>query len=349
MSARTWKIAGINFDHMHMPDLLQHVADHPRAEICGICHVHKEKMQPAAERFNIPESLMYDDVERCLDENSPDLVILCPATGLHAEYTERVSAHGDGYHIIVEKPFAESLAHADRMIAAVQRTGKRLAINWPLAWYPVHVTTHRLISEGVIGDVVEVHYYDGNRGDGFVGEQAWFLEKDKGGGSLLDYLGYGVTLGTWFQGNRMPVEVMSMDYIPEGWEVDNHSISIVRYEHGLSKFETRWGTLTSPWIQQPQPRCGFVVVGTRGSISSYDYQPTIHVQTEYRPQGYDLPVDSLVAPQQDCVQYVIDCIEQDRPIEGPLSVETARIGQQIVDAARRSIAERRPVRLAELG
>jgi predicted dehydrogenase len=338
-----WRVAGINFDHMHMPDLLQHVATHPNAEIVGICHENKSRMAETSQRFSIPDERIFDDVEQCLDQSKPHIVILCPATGRHAEYTEQVVAHGNGYHIIMEKPFADTLANADQMIAAVEKTGKRLAINWPLAWYPVHVTSKRLIDEGVIGEVIEVHYYDGNKADGFVGENAWFLKKAAGGGSLLDYLGYGATLATWFQGNRIPLEVMAMDYVPEGWEVDNHSITLVRYAHGLSKLETRWGTFTSPWIMQPQPKCGFVIVGSKGTIASYDYETTIRVQTEVKPEGYTVPVDVAQAPMQDCVQYVIHCIENDLPIEGPLSPITSRIGQQIVDGAVRSVQEKRAI------
>ena len=44
------------------------------------------------------------------------------------------------------------------------KPGQKLAINWPLAWYRSHNTTKRLLDEGRIGDLVEVHYYDGNRG-----------------------------------------------------------------------------------------------------------------------------------------------------------------------------------------
>ena len=66
--------------------------------------------------------------------------------------------------MLVEKPMAASLAEADRDDRRGGGTGKTLAINWPLAWYPPHVTTKRLIDEGVIGEVIEVHYYDGNRG-----------------------------------------------------------------------------------------------------------------------------------------------------------------------------------------
>ena len=34
-------------------------------------------------------------------------------------------------------------------------TGKELIINWPLRWYPTHVTAKRLIDEGRIGDVLD--------------------------------------------------------------------------------------------------------------------------------------------------------------------------------------------------
>ena len=32
-----YRVVGINFDHMHMGDLLRQVHDHPDAEIAGIC------------------------------------------------------------------------------------------------------------------------------------------------------------------------------------------------------------------------------------------------------------------------------------------------------------------------
>jgi glucose-fructose oxidoreductase len=319
-------------------------------------------MKSAISNFKISDAQVFTDYRRCIEQTKPDLVVLCPATAKHGEWTDKVAAVGGGVHILMEKPFAATLAEADRMIAAVAKTKKLLAINWPLRWYPSHATAKRLIDEGVIGDVLQVHYYDGNRGplrhvadkavvpeDVAATEKAnsWFYKRDAGGGSLLDYLGYGTTLGTWFVNGRAPIEVTAVVDEPAGLEVDEHSVTIARYETGLSKFETRWGTFTDPWTFQPQPRCGFVLVGSKGTIASYDYDSTIRVQTRDNEAGADLPVDQLQPPFRNPIEYMLDCIEIDRPIEGPLSPQIARIGQQIVDSAALSARQKRTVPLVK--
>ena len=355
--SKRWRIAGINFDHFHMGDLLRMAHDHPNADIVGISDEKPERMQDAIGNFAIPQEKVFTDYAKCLEESHPDVVILCPATAEHAVWTERVAANG--VHILMEKPFAASVADADRMIAVMQGTGKQLAINWPLRWYAGHVTAHRLVREGKIGDVVEVHFYDGNRGPLWHGAdkieleptperkaESWFYKKEAGGGSMLDYLGYGTTLGTWYHGNRKPIEVMAMTDETDGLEVDEHSITIARYDCGLSKFETRWGTFTDPWTHQPQPKCGFVIKGTDGTVSCYDCEEIVRLQTRDCPKGEKLPVDSL-EPFTNPIEYFLHCIEKDLPVEGPLSTEVSRIGQQIVDTAFLSAQEKRALPLVD--
>ncbi|MCX5661371.1 MAG: Gfo/Idh/MocA family oxidoreductase [Planctomycetota bacterium] len=357
-AGKPWKIVGINFDHMHMGDLLRQVSDHPRARIVGLCDEQPERMKNAIENFKIPASAVFIDHKQCLEKTKPDVAILCPATATHGQWTEAVAPFG--VHILMEKPFAGSLAEADRMIAAVAKTGKQLAVNWPLRWYPSHVTAKRLVDEGRIGRVVEVHYYDGNRGPMFHSadkianspEEAarlkctsWFYKKDLGGGSLQDYLGYGVTLGTWFHNNAAPIEVTCVVDQPKFLEVDEHSITIARYAQGLSKYETRWGTFTDPWTNQPQPKCGFVIKGDKGTIASYDYEKTIRVQTPEKPEGFDLPVDVAAAPMRGPIEYFLDCLERGVAVEGPLAPSVCRIGQQIIDSAALSAKEKRTVKL----
>ena len=352
------KVVGLSFDHMHMGDLLRKCAEHPGVEIAGICDANPARMQDAIRQFQIPSDRVFTDLDECVETARPDFAIICSSTGEHADYVERAAKHR--IHLLVEKPFAASLRDADRMIAAARKAGRLLGINWPLRWVPAHVTAHRLVREGRIGALQEVHHYGGNRGPlwhradkvestptATEKRNSWFYKRSRGGGSLLDYLGYGTTLGTWFHGGKKPIEVTSVVDQPRGLEVDEHSITIARYAHGLSRFETRWGTFTDPWIHQPQPKCGFVLKGEDGTISAYDYEATIRVQTRDEPAGVVIPADELEAPFQNPIQYFVHCINEGIAPEGPLSPKISRVGQQIVDSAIKSARLKKTVTLVE--
>ncbi|KAA5546007.1 Gfo/Idh/MocA family oxidoreductase [Roseiconus nitratireducens] len=354
------RVAGINFDHFHMGDLLRMAHDHPDVELVGVCDENPERMRDAAKNFAISEDRVHQEPESLFAANKVDLAILCPAASKHGEWTERISPFG--CDILVEKPFAGSLAEADQMIAACRSAGVRLAINWPLAWVASHRMAKRLIDEGRIGQCVEVHYYGGNRGPLWhvadkverTAEEverekpnSWFYKRSHGGGSLLDYLGYGTTLGTWYMDGRSPIEVSAMVDQPAGLEVDEHSVVVARYETGLSKFETRWGTFTDPWTHQPQPKCGFVLVGSEGTISSFDYDTSMRVQTRQCPEGEWIQPEPLTPPFQNPIQYMVDVIQKDTEITGPLSTDISRIGQQIVDSAALSAREKKTVPLVQ--
>lgn len=354
--SKRFRVVGINFDHFHMGDLLRMAFEHPEAELAGICDEQPARLQEAIRNFGLPPEKVFTDYRRCLEQTKPDLAMLCPSAATHGEWTRRVAEHE--VNILMEKPFAATLAEADEMIAAVAKTGKLLAINWPLRWDPVLATAKRLLDEGTIGGITHAHYLGGNRGPLYHGADkheriptpedkaaSWFYQRALGGGSLLDYAGYGTTLGTWYHGGRKPLEVTCMIDQAAGLEVDEQSVIVARYETGLSKFETHWGTFSDPWTHQPQPKCGFVLCGTDGTIAAYDYEPSIRVQTRAAPEGYELPVDLQAAPLRNPVEYLLHCLDTGEPVTGPLSIETSRIGQQIVDSAVLSAREKRTVAL----
>lgn len=352
------RIVGMSFDHMHMGDLLRMVDDHPDAEIAGIFDPDPAKMVGAAATFGIPPERIFTDFDACMAAGPYDMALLCAATADHADYTERLAPHG--LHIFVEKPFAASTTDARRMIAAMEGTGKQMAINWPLRWVESHVTAKRLIDEGLIGTLREVHFYDGNRGPLYhladkvevspeeVEQQkpeSWWYKKVSGGGSLLDYLGYGATLGTWYMDGEAPLEVTCTTDDTPGIEVDQHAIAVCRYAHGLSKMETRWGTFTDPWTTQPQPTCGFTFVGTDGTIASPDYAGHVTIQTRARPERHEIPADPLPDGERNAIEYVLGCIERGTPVAGPLDPALCLTAQRIVDTAAQSAAEKRTLDL----
>jgi glucose-fructose oxidoreductase len=356
--SKRWKITGINFDHFHMGDLLRMAHNHPDAEIAAVCDPDPARMLEAQRNFSLRSDQIFTDVTDCLNQSKPDIIILCPAAARHAEWVEMVAPWG--IPVMVEKPFAATVAEADRMVAAMAASGAPLAINWPICWVPAHATARRLVSEGLIGQLHEVHYYGGNRGPLYHGADktekepstadkaaSWFYKASEGGGSLLDYLCYGATLATWYLDHAIPEEVTCVTTASPGLEVDEHSITVARYPFGLCRFETRWGTFTDPWVHQPQPKCGFVLKGSDGTIASYDYETSVHVQTRSHPEGFEVPADSLAFPHRNPVEYLIHCLSTGTPIEGPLSPAISRTGQRIVDTAFLSAQQKRTLPLVD--
>lgn len=354
-----YKVVGISFDHMHMGDLLRMVEAHPNAEIAALFDPEPAKMASAAEAFNVPDTALFTDFDTCMAAGPYDLAILCCATADHADMTERLAPHG--VHIHVEKPFADTADNARRMIKALEGTGKIMSINWPLAWVPSHLTAKRLIDEGLIGELREVHFYDGNRGPLYhladkvevspeeveaQKSESWWYKESSGGGSLLDYMGYGATLGTWYMGGEAPIEVTCTIDATPGIEVDQHAIAVARYARGLSKMETRWGTFTDPWTVNPQPTCGFVFVGSDGTISSPDYASAVTVQTRARPEKHDILVDELPSGCADAIAYILDLIDRGAMPDGPFDPALCLTAQRIVDTAAASAAEKRTLEIS---
>ena len=62
-----FRVVGINFDHMHMGDLLRQVQEHPAAEIVGICDEQPERMATTAARFAIGTERIFTDYRQCLE------------------------------------------------------------------------------------------------------------------------------------------------------------------------------------------------------------------------------------------------------------------------------------------
>lgn len=107
--------------------------------------------QDACEAFNTDYGPMrtYADLEGLLMDSEVEVVDLCVPNFLHARMA--VAAMEAGKHVICEKPFATTLADAELVLKAQQRTGARYfyAEDWIFA--PALVRAEQIIKEGGIG------------------------------------------------------------------------------------------------------------------------------------------------------------------------------------------------------
>ncbi|WP_395338384.1 Gfo/Idh/MocA family protein [Ningiella sp. W23] len=346
------KVVGIGFDHMHIGDQLAAAQASPDFDVVAVYDTQSERMAQVCADLGIAASMQYSDWEKMLDEHQADLAIVCSTTAEHLLWVERLAARR--VHVVLEKPFAVSAEEAEKAISLARQANIRLAINWPLAWYDSHRTAYRMINEGIIGKVIEVHYYDGNRGPQYhlhakkeVSEpvdiqSTWWFKKETGGGAMRDYLGYGSTLATWFRDGELPSRISANSYIPQGFEVDVQSVVVAHYDSGLSSFQTRWGTFTDPWVTQPQPFCGFVVVGDKGTICSRDYADVVGVQTREHPEAKSIPVDDF-SDTPNVFSLLYKAIINEHDLGGPCGAKISLGGQYIVDCAVESSETERPV------
>ncbi len=355
---KRWRIAGINFDHFHMGDLLRQASEHP--DVGDRWHQRRtpERMVEAARNFDlVARSSLHRSTAPAWRRRKPDIVILCPAASRHGEWVDKVAPFGT--HIIMEKPFAGSLAEADEMVAAMKPTGKLLAINWPLVWSAGHQTAHRLIQEGLIGEVREFHHSGGNRGPLYHGADK--IDKEPTAEEKAASWFYSKALGRWIaarlHGLRHDAGHLASGRARSPWrspapgtfrrrlDVDEHAVAVIRYAFGLSKTETRWGTFTDPWTHQPQPVCGFVIKGTDGTISIPDYCEHLACRHARSLRASMFPVEPLSGPNRNPIEHVIHHLETGVPLIGPLTIEISRIGQQIVDTAFASATAKRTLPL----
>ena len=205
--------------------------------------------------------------------------------------------------------------------------------------------------------MTEIQFYDGNRGPLYHSHgkieltptieqksQSWWYQPETGGGSMRDYLGYGTTLGAWFRDGEIPHSVTAATHVPDGLEVDEQSVVIGHYASGLSVFQTRWGTFSDHWTLQPQPHCGFVVNGTLGSISSWDYDDGV---TVHSADGIErVPLDDILAEDKTALANTIAHLTTGRPLDAPLTIEMTHAGHRVVEAAVQSAEEGRTVQVA---
>jgi predicted dehydrogenase len=95
---------------------------------------------------------LYADYREMLEKEALDVVSVCVPTRVHGDVAMEVAARGVKA-IFLEKPIAQSLTEADRMIAAFAEYGTTVAINHTRTWDPLYGACRRLIAEGSIGQV----------------------------------------------------------------------------------------------------------------------------------------------------------------------------------------------------
>ena len=215
-----------------------------------------------------------DDWREVVERSDVDVVDICSPPGSHAEIVESAARHGKA--IICEKPFAVSVAAAERAMGVVAANGVLNAICFNYRYLPAVALMRELVSGGEIGEVL---LWRGSwLSDEFLDPAIpfdWRFDPEMGGTTIADLGCHLVDLAEWTVGPLSAVCAQSSTFTTErpdpagagmvAVRVDEASSALLRFESGAAGvFEVARTCARRP--------CDFTIEvnGTRGTLV-FDY------------------------------------------------------------------------------
>jgi len=105
-----------------------------------------------------PSIQTYRTLEEILNDPAVELVVVNTPSYTHFEYTKKALTAGK--HVVVEKPFAGTVAEAEELANLARRSGKMLSIFQNRRYDSDYKTVKKIIEEGWLGKIseAEIHY-----------------------------------------------------------------------------------------------------------------------------------------------------------------------------------------------
>jgi predicted dehydrogenase len=138
------------------PNLARNLDAEPGAELRWLCDGSPEALERHGARF--PTARVTGHVDDLLADDELDAVVVATPVPTHAELAVRVLEAGK--HCFVEKPLADSVADAERAVAAASSAGRVLMVGHLLEYHPGLRRLKEIVDAGELGDI---HYIYGNR------------------------------------------------------------------------------------------------------------------------------------------------------------------------------------------
>lgn len=184
-------------ENFHLPALTR---DEFSREQAVLVDVDGERAQALAQRFGIPR--IARDYTSVLPELDGAIVAVPPR--LHAPVVS--DCLESGVHVLCEKPLAESLDTANRLVRQAKSAGVRLAVNNTMRLHPAVREVRRRIREGNVGEVRSVGFKLGEEFDWPAASDAYFGRKSGGRGILQDKGAHVLDLVCWWLGGKPALE-----------------------------------------------------------------------------------------------------------------------------------------------
>lgn len=206
-------------------------------KLVGVVDVSSRQAENFAAHYSIPYS-------ESLSTMLKDADVVVVSTPPHAMYRIVLEALEAGKHVLCEKPFCMNYKEAKSLADLSLQKNLKVKVGFNHRYHPHIQYAHRLISKGVIGDVMYAKLTFGH-GARLGYEKEWWSDPHKiGGGCLMDGGSHALDLLNWFFGEPVTVKA---DVFNSYWAtrpLEDNAMLILLYSTSIRAFvhisTTQW-------------------------------------------------------------------------------------------------------------
>ncbi len=340
------RVAIVGLVHGHIQGFFGPLSQNHNAQLVGIVEPDTALAQRYATQFHLDSKLFYTDMDRMLEQQHPDAVLVYTTIKDHRKVIETAARHG--VSSMVEKPLATTLSDALAIRAAAREHHVQVLVNYETTWYPSNQEAYAEAAQGKLGEIRKVVVHDGHEGPKEIGVGPewlpWLTDPVKNGaGALFDFGCYGADLMTQLMHGQAPLSVTAVAQTDKPAiypHVDDDATIILHYPKTQAVLMPSWN-----WSFA---RKDMEVYGVDG------YAITVaadHLRVRYHGQETESQIAAPALPDghQDSLDYLVGVLRGQIKAEGDLSaLDTNMVVMQILDAARESAQTGRTITLKPL-
>ncbi len=127
----------------------------PDFDLVALVDIADAPLNEAGDSLNIPEKNRFKTVSRALNKIQADAILTVTPPAIHSQHAKLAFSHG--LHVLTEKPIADTLPNAKKMVRQAADAGKQLMVAQNYRYHAPMQVLRRLVQEKPLGEIGHGH------------------------------------------------------------------------------------------------------------------------------------------------------------------------------------------------
>lgn len=132
----------------------KNMAKNEKVKIVSVCDVKQSELDRAHDVYGVAKENLFLDENEFFKEKRADILFITTMDEMH--FRQTVKALDLGYDIVLEKPVSPVYEECKAIAEHAKKTGRKVVICHNLRYTPFYQRFKKIISEGLIGEVVSM-------------------------------------------------------------------------------------------------------------------------------------------------------------------------------------------------